>query len=191
MACPWAGCLEQTAIGGGPHDFLVTSTLASQSTPAVGRALAGALARKLKVPTLLPPASISYVSLGDGSVNNAHFLSALNLADMAQHKGFKCPVLFGISDNNLCISLRGEDWLPRFLERRSAFPTFVADGMDFLDTFDKTRQAVAYTREKQRPAVLAFTGVPRRFGHAATDRQFACVSLNSIQFKFPERKFIV
>lgn len=169
------------ALGGGPHDFLVTSTLASQSTPAVGRALAGPLARKLPgVDSLFPSQSISYVSLGDGSVNNAHFLSALNLADMAQFKGFKCPALFGISDNNLCISLRGQDWLPRFLERRSAFPSFVADGMDFLDVFDKTQRAVDYVREKQRPAVLVFAGVPRRFGHAATDRQLAYMEAEEV-----------
>jgi 2-oxoisovalerate dehydrogenase E1 component len=70
------------ALGGGPHDFLVTSTLASQATPAVGRALAPGLMGHLNVADrcLFPPKAISYVSVGDGSVNNAHFLAAVNFA---------------------------------------------------------------------------------------------------------------
>lgn len=35
------------ALGGGDYDFLVTSTLASQATPAVGRAMAPAICRSL------------------------------------------------------------------------------------------------------------------------------------------------
>ena len=42
-----------------------------------------------------PSDFVSYVSTGDGSVNNAHFLSALNLAEYTRHRGFKCPVVFG------------------------------------------------------------------------------------------------
>ena len=73
-------------LGGGKQDFLVTSTLASQSTPAVGRALGGRLAHLLGGPakeaSLFPSDFVSYVSTGDGSVNNAHFLSAVNLAEV-------------------------------------------------------------------------------------------------------------
>ena len=111
--------------------------------------------------------TLSYVSLGDGSVNNAHFLSALNLADMSQHRGFKCPVLFAVSDNGLCISLRGYEWLPRFVDRRMhGMPSFVADGGDVLDVYSKASEAASYVRDKQRPAVLVMTGLSRRFGHA-------------------------
>ena len=45
--------------------------------------------------------------MGDGSVNNAHFLSSLNMAQYAEFRGFKCPLVFAISDNNLSISLPG------------------------------------------------------------------------------------
>ena len=48
---------------------------------------------------------MSYVSVGDGSVNNAHFLAALNLAEYATHRNFYCPTVFGVSDNNISISL--------------------------------------------------------------------------------------
>ena len=59
----------------------------------------------LKVPSPFEKKFVSYVSVGDGSVNNAHFLSALNLAEYASHRNFYCPTVFGISDNNISISL--------------------------------------------------------------------------------------
>jgi 2-oxoisovalerate dehydrogenase E1 component len=99
------------ALGGGAHDHLVTSTLASQATPAVGRALAPGLMAGLNLSKKsgggggggAPPAAaasaaaatkkvaankkqVSYVSVGDGSVNNSHFLSAVNMAKYAAHK---------------------------------------------------------------------------------------------------------
>ena len=87
------------AIGGGAADFLVTSTLASQSSPAVGRALGSRLAKRLGVPptSAVGHDSVSFVSVGDGSINNGHFLSATNLAAYAQHRAFKCPVVFAVS----------------------------------------------------------------------------------------------
>lgn len=92
-------------LGGSEYDFVVTSTLASQAPPAVGRALGSQLAAHINVPSPFPSDSVSYVSVGDGSVNNAHFLSATNLADYVKYRSFRCPVVFGISDNNICISL--------------------------------------------------------------------------------------
>ena len=92
---------KHCAIGGSSHDYIVSSTLASQAPPAVGRALGIALSNKLLLPyrnleggdgvkkPTFPPDAISYVSFGDGSVNNAHFLTALNLAKYSQHRGVK------------------------------------------------------------------------------------------------------
>ena len=81
------------AIGGSPFDFVVTSTLASQAPPALGRALAIPWAAKLlrgtDIPPSFPPDAVSFVSVGDGSINNAHFLSAINMARYAQHRNFK------------------------------------------------------------------------------------------------------
>merc|ERR1719422_2912283 len=110
-------------LGGGENDFVVTSTLASQAPPAVGRAAGLRLAKHLGVEKpLLSADGVSYVSVGDGSVNNAHFLSAVNLAEYMQHRGFQCPTVFGISDNGLCISLRGHGWLTKFTEQRLGMP---------------------------------------------------------------------
>lgn len=77
------------AIGGSAYDFLVTSTLASQCCPAVGRAQAIPLAHALKAPSPFAKDAISFVSLGDGSTNNGHFLSALNLAEYSIYNKIK------------------------------------------------------------------------------------------------------
>jgi 2-oxoisovalerate dehydrogenase E1 component len=161
-------------LGGGSQDFLVTSTLASQATPAVGRAAGLRLAKhlRLRAPKLSGDA-VSYVSVGDGSVNNAHFLSAINTSEYMQHRGFQCPVVFGISDNGLCISLRGYGWLPKFLDQRLGMPTFVADGSDMADIFKQSSAAIEHARSRGMPAAVVYRDISRRFGHAASDRQDA------------------
>lgn len=90
------------AIGGTDFDFLVTSTLASQAPPAVGRALGITLSNHLLYTHMLnntggsdassdplkptfPRDAVSLVSVGEGSTNNAHFLAALNLAEYSTY----------------------------------------------------------------------------------------------------------
>lgn len=163
-------------LGGSQSDFLVTSTLASQAPPAVGRAAGLRLAAFLGLPARLPGSAISYVSLGDGSVNNAHFLTALNLAEYMQHRGFQCPVVFAVSDNDRCISLRGHGWLAKYLSHRVGMPIFRADGNNLLEIIAATRNAAAHARQRGAPATVVFEGLSRRFGHAATDRQEAYLS---------------
>ena len=87
------------SLGGGPHDFIVTSTLASQAPQAVGRALAAPLVeRALRGGETggggkrAGGRAVQLVSCGDGSVNNGHMLSALNQAQYSHHRGFKVRV---------------------------------------------------------------------------------------------------
>ena len=143
------------AVGGGASDFIVTSTLASQAPPAVGRALGNSVAHALNVPSArFPKNFVSYVSLGDGSVNNGHFLSAANLAEYAKHRKYKCPVVFGVSDNNLCISLRGHDWLQTFAAQRlGGMETFACDGSNLLDVFRATKAATERARRRREVSV--------------------------------------
>ena len=159
------------AIGGTKYDFLVTSTLASQATPALGRALAIPMSSRIPNPKF-PVDAVSYVSIGDGSVNNSHFLSAVQLARYAQHRGFKCPVIFAISDNDKCISLSGYGWLHQWVQD-AGIETFAADGVDIESVYRQSGEAIAYSRTKSRPSLLVFKNLPRRFGHSAADRQFA------------------
>eukprot|EP00591_Stephanopyxis_turris_P010386 CAMPEP_0195522446 /NCGR_PEP_ID=MMETSP0794_2-20130614/20624_1 /TAXON_ID=515487 /ORGANISM="Stephanopyxis turris, Strain CCMP 815" /LENGTH=822 /DNA_ID=CAMNT_0040652207 /DNA_START=461 /DNA_END=2929 /DNA_ORIENTATION=+ len=186
------------AIGGGDGDYVVTSTLASQCPPAVGRALGFSLKR-----SLLPPCGesgddgrtddrpVSFVTIGDGSMANAHFLSALNLAKYARHRTMKCPVVFGISDNDISISLKGQGYARSLLlpdnemmaSKKSSthVPVFHADGNCMLDVYDQTLQATDYARKHSAPAIVLYSNLTRRFGHAATDRQSAYLTNGEIQ----------
>ena len=171
------------SIGGGPSDFIVSSTLASQCPQAVGRALGNQLAHGLpgidtdSLP--LPKDAVSLVSVGDGSVNNAHFLSAVNLAGYARHRGYKCPTVFVVTDNKICISLRGHGWIDPFVSKLH-MPLHRADGMDLGSVYDASRAAIEYARRRQSSVCLLVENVPRRFGHAATDRQAAYLSEKEI-----------
>eukprot|EP00931_Biecheleriopsis_adriatica_P021941 TRINITY_DN14214_c1_g1_i2.p1 TRINITY_DN14214_c1_g1~~TRINITY_DN14214_c1_g1_i2.p1 ORF type:complete len:783 (-),score=164.15 TRINITY_DN14214_c1_g1_i2:115-2442(-) len=169
------------SLGGGATDFIVTSTLASQAPAAVGRALGSQLAAVEGIDGPFGSGCVSVVSLGDGSVNNAHFLSAANLAEYAAHRGFKCPVLFVVSNNDICISLRSYGWLPRFLEQRLGMPCFEADGNDLGAVYRATARATAQVRRSKRPALLTVSNIKRQFGHAASDRQDAYLSAEEIQ----------
>ncbi|KAH9262829.1 hypothetical protein BASA82_000155 [Batrachochytrium salamandrivorans] len=162
------------AIGGVENLFYNTSTLASQVPAAVGRALAGAL---------LPSTSnnsVHFVSLGDGSAHNAAFLSAKNLAENATYRNIKCPVLFCITDNDLCISLKQHGYIQALI-KTFQIPVFEChDANDFPLVFAASQQAFDKVRQTQKPAVLVVRNVRRRFGHAATDRQLAYLDAEEI-----------
>jgi TPP-dependent pyruvate/acetoin dehydrogenase alpha subunit len=181
--------------GLGSGDYVVTSTLASQCPPAVGRALGFSLAEVLRTcsdtdkPATKP---ISFVTVGDGSIHNAHFLSAFNLARHARFRKKKCPVVFGISDNGLSISYATDGYADYLFSRCSDqhaqsggvyndVRIFKANGCDMMDVYDKTLQATAYSRKYSAPSLILYQELTRRFGHAATDRQHAYLDVNDIE----------
>ena len=177
------------------YDYLVTSTLASQLPPALGRALGGALYNRLGLPDGKFPfvdddddggdqnQFVSFVSVGDGSVNNAHFLTAINNALYAIHNGNECPLLIGISNNKLSISLKDEsNWLESFVSRHMThFPKYKCDGTNMLNVYYSFNQALNYVKKNKKPAMIVFDEIPRQFGHAATDRQNAYLTNDEIQ----------
>lgn len=172
------------ALGGNDkdrHSFTATSTLASQCPPAVGRALGIGLAARLGV-GFSPSDAVSYVSVGDGSINNAHFLTAINFAEYAKFRGFKCPVVFGVTDNNLSISLPGYDWFTQGFLSRINMARFTADGRDLGQVYATTKKALSHARQYKEGVILAVINLPRRFGHAATDRQDAYLTQQEIDF---------
>ena len=142
--------------------------------------MGASLAHALKVPTIFEKNMVSFVSLGDGSVNNGHFLSAANLAEYAKYRQFHCPTVFCISDNNFSISLRGYGWVKNELIKRFRMPVFAADGKDVLAVHEQTQAAVAYSRHNKAPCVLYIHDLVRRFGHAATDRQTAYMTPSEV-----------
>jgi 2-oxoisovalerate dehydrogenase E1 component len=164
------------------HDFIVTSTLASQCSPAVGRALGySLLSINKRMMGKQQQRPVSFVTIGDGSVHNHHFWSAFHTARTAKHKGLKCPVVFGISENGLSISYKTKGYVNTLFENDPLVPLFCANGNDMMDVMDQTKQAVDYARKHSAPAVILYQGLARRFGHAATDRQTAYLRPEEIQ----------
>jgi hypothetical protein len=185
---------KHVIIGSG--DYVVTSTLASQCPPAVGRALGFSMVEALRScdddddsdrNTTRP---ISFVTIGDGSVHNAHFLSAFNLTRHARFRRKKCPVVFGVSDNGLSISYATDGYADYLFsqcsdqhENGGSFNDvriFKANGCDMMDVYDKTLQASAYSRKYSAPSLILYQELTRRFGHAATDRQHAYLDADDI-----------
>lgn len=169
------------ALGGGAHDFLVTSTLASQMCPAVGRALGGSMAHHLKLPSPFAKDFVSIVTLGDGSVNNGHYLSGENLANFASFRNHRVPLLTCITDNGLSISFRTHGYLQKSFSKRWQCKVFLARGDDAVDLMSVAHDAISYVRGNRKPAVLLVTDITRRFGHAATDRQGAYMTADEIR----------
>eukprot|EP00581_Thalassiosira_minuscula_P020012 CAMPEP_0183715418 /NCGR_PEP_ID=MMETSP0737-20130205/9644_1 /TAXON_ID=385413 /ORGANISM="Thalassiosira miniscula, Strain CCMP1093" /LENGTH=827 /DNA_ID=CAMNT_0025944513 /DNA_START=30 /DNA_END=2513 /DNA_ORIENTATION=- len=184
-------------------DYVVTSTLASQCPPAVGRALGFSIADSLLKNDSSGEGDatkpLSFVTIGDGSVHNAHFLSAFNLARHAKFRKNKCPVVFGVSDNGLSISYPTDGYADylfskysseplgaqydsqiRAVADRDGVPVFKANGCDMVDVYDKTLQAANYSRKYSAPSLILYQELTRRFGHAATDRQHAYLDTDAI-----------
>jgi 2-oxoisovalerate dehydrogenase E1 component len=138
-----------------------SSCVATQFLHAVGVAIAS---RRLGAPA----DEIVYVSGGDGSTSEGEFWESLNNACL-----HKAPVLFLIEDNHYAISVP--------VERQTAggsisrlvrsFPgLFVTefDGCDFLESYARLRDAVAYLRAGRGP-VLAHAHVVRPYSHSLSD----------------------
>jgi 2-oxoisovalerate dehydrogenase E1 component len=186
------------------NDYIVTSTLASQCPSAVGRALAYSLvvpqqsindddnthddddpSQSSSISSLSSSISlsrpISFVSVGDGSVHHSHFWSAFHLARHARHtKHIHCPIVFAISDNGLSISYNTGNYVNTLFRHDPLIPYYPVNGNNILDVYTQTQQAVDYARKYQAPVMIHYTDLIRRFGHAATDRQSAYLSLDDI-----------
>ena len=170
------------ALGGScPSDYLVTSTLASQTCPAVGRAIGGSLVKLLGHDAPYGKDYLSFVSLGDGSTSNGHFLSGLNLAKFANYRKFGVPLLMCVTDNGMCISLKNQGYFQKKFVRDMGVKTFTCSATDMLDVWETTAEASQHTRGKREPTALIVSNVTRRFGHAATDRQLSYFTSKEVQ----------
>jgi len=129
-----------------PKDRIVTRSVCvgTEFPHAVGLALA---IRNLK------EENIVFAFGGDASTSPGDFHEAINFA--AIHK---LPVVFVIENNTLAISTRQELQMavPNVADKAAGYGVrgFIADGMDVLDSFDKTRQAVEHTRSGAGPTLV-------------------------------------
>ncbi|MGC8791912.1 MAG: alpha-ketoacid dehydrogenase subunit alpha/beta, partial [Bryobacteraceae bacterium] len=111
---------------------------------------------------------VTLVSSGDGATSEGEFWEALNVACLD-----RLPVLFLIEDNGYAISVP--------IERQTAggsisrlvrgFPGLLVteiDGTDFLASYQALREAVAWCRARQGPA-LVHAHVIRPYSHSLSD----------------------
>eukprot|EP00924_Labyrinthula_sp_SR-Ha-C_P003167 snap_masked-scaffold_15-processed-gene-1.13-mRNA-1 protein AED:0.00 eAED:0.00 QI:0/-1/0/1/-1/1/1/0/766 len=173
-------CAIGSGFGYDENEYYVTSTLASQAPFAVGRALGFSLRNDKE--KWNSEKRVSIVSLGDGSVNNNMFLSAINFAQYSTFRGYRCPTLFVVSNNNICISLKGYGWLYEYLRKydNSNLKVDYCDGNDLLATYQGLKTNLEACRMEQKPRILVLDNLKRRFGHAATDRQTEYYSKDEI-----------
>src|SRR5438067_13459817 len=129
-----------------PKDRVLSrSVLVGTEFPhAVGLALA---LRQRKEPNIV------FAFGGDGSTSPGDFHEAANFASV-----HKLPVVFVIENNLLAISTRFE-WqmaTKNVADKASAYamPGFIADGMDVLDSYARTKEAVDITRGGGGPTLV-------------------------------------
>ncbi len=129
-----------------PRDRIVTRSVcvATEFPHAVGLALA---VRNRKEDVIV------FAFGGDASTSPGDFHEAANFASV-----HKLPVVFVIENNLLAISTRFE-WqmaVRNVADRASAYamPGFIADGMDVLDSYAKTKEAVDITRGGGGPTLV-------------------------------------
>jgi 2-oxoisovalerate dehydrogenase E1 component len=107
---------------------------------------------------------------GDGSVASNGFWSALTMATTQ-----RLPMLFYIEDNGFGISVPSTIQTPggniaANLAGWKDLAIFEGDGSDPAEASRLTREAVAFVRERRKPAMLRLT-VPRLEGHSFQDTQ--------------------
>jgi 2-oxoisovalerate dehydrogenase E1 component alpha subunit len=129
-----------------PRDRIVTRSVCvgTEFPHAVGLALA---IRNRKEPNIV------FAFGGDASTSPGDFHEAANFASV-----HKLPVVFVIENNLLAISTRFEFQMAvrNVADKASGYgmPGFIADGMDVLDSYAKTKEAVALTRAGDGPSLV-------------------------------------
>jgi 2-oxoisovalerate dehydrogenase E1 component len=172
-ADPASGGRQMPSHWGHKNLNLVTqsSCVATQFLHAVGAAIAGRYSPRGTAPTAGPnPArdEIVYVSGGDGSTSEGEFWESLNNACL-----HKVPVLFLIEDNNYAISVPVEKQtaggsISRLVRNFPDLFVTEFDGCDFVESYARLKDAVAYLRAGRGPA-LAHAHVIRPYSHSLSD----------------------
>jgi 2-oxoisovalerate dehydrogenase E1 component len=111
---------------------------------------------------------VVYVSIGEGSTSQGEFWESLNTASNE-----KLPVVYVIEDNGYAISTPVEANTPggNISKLIANFPNFKfweIDGTDAIASYEAMREAVAYCRSGEGPAVV-HGHVTRPYSHSLSD----------------------
>ncbi len=158
-----------------------TSTIASQLPKVVGTALSLQRARRLGVESPLPEDSIVVSIFGDATVNHATAQTAFNAASWATYQHIPVPVLFVCEDNGIGISVpTPKGWIEASFKNRPGIHYFKGNGLDLIEAYRVTRQAVEFCRQHRVPVFLHLE-VVRLLGHAGSDPETEYHSFDIIE----------
>ena len=148
-----------------------TSTIASHLPKAVGAAVALVKAGRLPMPLRPPPDSIVICSFGDASVNHATAQTAFNAALHAAYQRLPVPILWVCEDNGIGISVETPSgWIEKNYSQRFGLKYVAGNGLDLVDAYQATVEAVDDCRRRRRPVFLHLKMV-RLLGHAGSDAE--------------------
>ena len=158
-----------------------TSTIASHLPKSVGMALAIERAKRLKLDIAVPSDSIVCCSFGDASVNHSTAAGAFNAASWTAFQNLGLPILFVCEDNGLGISVRTpKHWIRENFSNRPGISYVFADGLNLVDAFQRTQQAIETCRKHRKPVFLHMQTV-RLLGHAGSDVEIEYLNLEDIK----------
>ncbi|MBT8142651.1 MAG: MFS transporter, partial [Gammaproteobacteria bacterium] len=158
-----------------------TSTIASHLPKAMGTAVAMEQAKRLNLDLPIPDDSIVVCSFGDASSNHATALTAFNATQWTAFQNLPVPVVYVCEDNGLGISVHTpRGWVEANFKHRPGLDYFQADGLDVIDTYAVTKEAIEHCRRTRRPVFLHLK-LSRLLGHAGTDMETEYRSVDAIE----------
>ncbi|MCW8108282.1 thiamine pyrophosphate-dependent enzyme [Alteromonas ponticola] len=180
MLLSFSASAEDPVSGGrhkvlGSKDLFIppqTSTIASHLPKAVGAAFAVTLSRKVSAPHVMPQDGVVLCNFGDASANHSTAQGAFNAASWAAYQSVPLPIVFLCEDNGIGISTATpKGWIHANFAGRPGMEYIQCDGLNVLDTYQKTILAMHLARKHHKPVFLHMRTV-RLLGHAGSDAEF-------------------
>jgi len=104
--------------------------------------------------------------VGDGTTAEGDMHDAMNAASV-----WSLPVIYLVTDNGVAISTTPDEGrgIKDFAAYAAGFNIahFTCDGRDFMEVYEATVRCATYVKEKQAPALMHVTNLPRFNGHSS------------------------